>query len=132
MSERDEHGELEPSTLPDDCTVLSIAAAQDSVWVATDAGLWRQCGGIWGQVTAPPAIPVVATIVRAGCAGDPGGALLAAGLAGGAQYLPDGGEHWFGAWLDDITSSITGFAVSPRFATDRVMLAGTEIGRAHV
>ena len=126
MIDRDERGGPRPSAPPDDCTVLSITAAQDGVWLATDAGLWRRSGGVWRQLTPPPANPVVAAIVRAGAADDPNGALLVAGLAGGVQYAPNGGEHWSGAWIDEVASSVTCFAVSPRFAIDRVVLAGTE------
>jgi photosystem II stability/assembly factor-like uncharacterized protein len=125
MTERDERGPG-PSTPPDNCTVLSIAVAEDSVWVATDAGLWRRCGGAWRQLNAPPATPVVAAIMRAGAADDSGGALLLAGLAGGVQYAANGGENWSGAWVDEVASSVTCFTTSPRFAIDRVVLAGTE------
>jgi photosystem II stability/assembly factor-like uncharacterized protein len=126
MIERDERGGQAPSIPPDDCTVLSIAAAEGSVWAATDAGLWRWCSGVWRQSAVPPAIPVAGAVARAGAIGDTGGALLVAGLAGGVQYSPDGGKHWSGAWIDEVASSVTCFAVSPRFAIDRVVLAGTE------
>jgi hypothetical protein len=125
MIEPDERGGLGPPSPPDSCTVLSITAAEDSVWLATDAGLWRRCGGEWRQLSAPPATPVVAAIVQAGAADDSGGALLAADLAGGVQYAANGGEHWAGAWVDEVASGVTCFAVSPRFAIDRVVLAGT-------
>jgi len=114
------------SAPPRDCTVLSIAVVEGSIWAATDAGLWQRCEDRWRQRPAPPATPVVSVIARAGAAGDPGGALLAAGLAGGIQYSADGGERWYGAWVDEVTSSVTCFAPSPRFALDRVVLAGTE------
>jgi photosystem II stability/assembly factor-like uncharacterized protein len=126
MIDRDERGGPRPSAPPDDCTVLSIAVAPGGVWAATDAGLWRQSRAGWRRLAAPPEAPIVAAIVRAGAADDPGGALLLAGLAGGIQYSVDGGEHWSGAWVDEVASSVTCFAVSPRFAIDRVVLAGTE------
>jgi photosystem II stability/assembly factor-like uncharacterized protein len=126
MIDRDERGGPGSSAPPDDCTVLSIAAAEGSVWVATDAGLWQRCSEGWRQRPAPPAAPVVSVIAHTVAAGDPGGALLAAGVLGGIQYSVDGGERWYGAWIDEVPSSATCFAVSPRFALDRAVLAGTE------
>ena len=126
MTHRDERGSPWQSAPPDGCTVLSIAVAEDTVWVATDAGLWRRCGDVWRQLTVPPETLVAAAIVRAGAADDPGSTLLVAGLAGGVLYSVDGGEHWYDAWVDEITSSVTCFVVSPCFAIDRVVLAGTE------
>jgi photosystem II stability/assembly factor-like uncharacterized protein len=126
MIDRDERGGLGPSAPPDDCTVLSIAVAEDSVWVAADAGLWRRSKAGWQPLAAPPDAPIVAAIARAGAADDTGGTLLLASMASGALYSPDGGEHWYRAWVDEVASSMTCFAVSPHFALDRVVLAGTE------
>src|SRR5689334_20699584 len=126
MIDRDGHSGLGLPVLPEDCTVLSVAAAGDRVWAATDAGLWQRCGASWRPVTVPLAAPIVSAIVRAGTADDPGSALLVAGLAGGLLCSADDGEHWYAAWVDEIASSVSCFAISPRFAVDRVVLAGTE------
>jgi hypothetical protein len=125
MTDRHEPADSRPSAPPDDCTVLSIAVAEDSVWAATDAGLWRRYGEGWRPITLPLAAPVVSAIVRAGAPGDPGGALLVAGLTGGVLCSAGDAGHWYGAWVDEIASGVTCFAVSPRFGVDRVVLAGT-------
>jgi photosystem II stability/assembly factor-like uncharacterized protein len=109
---------------PNDCTVLSIAPACGDVWIATDAGLWRGSVDGWRRAASPAAL-VVSVIVSAGAQDDPGSVLLAADLAGGIQYSPDG-QRWYGAWVDELTGGLTCFAVSPRFAADRMVLAGTE------
>ena len=121
-----ERTRAEVSAPPDGCTVLSIAVTGGDVWVATDAGLWRGSAGGWQLAAVPPGLALVSAIVRAGAAEDPGGVLLAAGLAGGIQYSVDGGQRWYEAWVDEITSSVTCFVASPRFAIDRMVLAGTE------
>jgi photosystem II stability/assembly factor-like uncharacterized protein len=126
MIDRDESGGPGLSAPADDCTVLSMAVADGNLWVATDAGLWRRSGAGWQPLAGPPETPIVAAIVRAGAADDPGGALLVAGLADGLHYSVDGGERWYSAWVDEVARSVTCFAVSPRFAIDRVVLAGTE------
>lgn len=122
---RDRRNGPTPAIPPDDCTVVSIAAAEGAVWVAADAGLWRRCGAGWRQAPGPAGAPVVSALARVGAAGDAHGLLLAGGLAGGIWYAADGGEHWSAAWIDEIAGGVTCFAVSPRFALDRVVLAGT-------
>jgi photosystem II stability/assembly factor-like uncharacterized protein len=124
MSDRDERGGAGVSAPPRDCTVLSLAVADGALWAATDAGLWRGCGGIWQLWDTPPVTPIVSAFVRAGDESD--GLMLAAGMIGGVQYSVDRGAHWYEAWVDEATSGVTCFAVSPRFAVDRVVLAGTE------
>ena len=126
MIDRHERGRPWLSAPPDDCTVLSIAVAADSVWVATDAGLWRRCGDVWRLIDCASRDPSRCRDRARWCGRDPGGMLLVAGLAGGVFYSVDGGEHWYSAWVDEIASSVTCFAVSPCFAIDRVVLAGTE------
>jgi photosystem II stability/assembly factor-like uncharacterized protein len=124
MSDRDERGSASTFAPPRDCTVLSLAVADGALWAATDAGLWRGCGGIWQRWDTPPATSIVSALARAGDEAD--GLMLAAGMIGGVQYSVDRGAHWYEAWVDEVTSGVTCFAVSPRFAVDRVVLAGTE------
>jgi photosystem II stability/assembly factor-like uncharacterized protein len=126
MSDRGEGGTWQRSGPPEDCTVLGFAVAQASAWVATDAGLWRRADAGWQRLAAPPELAVVAALARAGAVDDSGGALLAAGLGQGMFYSADGGARWHSAWIDEVASGVTCFALSPRFARDRVVLAGTE------
>src|SRR5437773_10378888 len=97
MSDRDERGGAGASALPRDCTVLSLAVADGALWAATDAGLWRGCGGIWQLWDTPPATPIVSAFVRAGDEAD--GLMLAAGVIGGGEDSVGRGGAWCGGWV---------------------------------
>lgn len=113
------------STLPANTTVLSIAPAHSGVWLATDAGVWHGVWGAWQLLATQPTLQLATVIVQP-ISDEQNAPLLVGGLPSGIQFSVDQGTHWFSAWIDEVASGITCFTCSPRFAHDRVLLAGTE------
>ncbi len=102
-------------------TIFSIAAAAaGQLWLARADGLHcRQAA--WQPCTTLPLFQPLALACTADAA-----LLLAGGVPSSIAYSGNGGSSWQLAWIDEIESPITCFAVSPRFASDRVLLAGTQ------
>jgi photosystem II stability/assembly factor-like uncharacterized protein len=100
-------------------TILGIAASPTGIWLATEAGIWGSVAGAWRP--AEEAAPLPQTVALA-CAGP---AIFVGGAPFGIAYSVDDGHSWRTTWIDQADRPVTCFAVSPRFAHDGVLLAGT-------
>lgn len=111
------HGWRQNEPIAPGGTVLDLAsAATGTIWAATTAGVWQRRDGQWhtfGPDPRPTALTVVENI------------LLAAGVPSDIRYSYDHGQTWSTAWVDGTNCIVTCFAVSPNFARDRTLLAGT-------
>ena len=101
-------------------TVQSIVFGRGSQLVlATSAGLWQGAPGQWQQPATTAPVEWSAVIYA-------GQTLIVGGVSGEIAYSPDHGKTWYAAWSDETKHPITCFVVSPRFAHDGVLLAGTD------
>jgi photosystem II stability/assembly factor-like uncharacterized protein len=99
-------------------SVLSVQAnAAGEIWAATAGGLLARGEDGWRPVSGGPAQP--------GLVAAPGINWWVAGLNGGLSSTYNGGRTWWEPFYDGLDVPITCIAASPRWATDRVMLAGT-------
>jgi photosystem II stability/assembly factor-like uncharacterized protein len=99
-------------------SVLSIQTnASGETWAATGGGLLARSQDGWRPVSGGPAQP--------GLVAAPGTNWWVAGLNGGLSSTYNSGRTWWEPFIDGIDEAITCVAASPRWATDRVMLAGT-------
>lgn len=102
-------------------TVFGIAVnPAGQAWLATGAGILQKTEACWRPI--PQSRPLAA--INALCAAEDG-KWFAAGLTGGLIRSWDAGRSWQFCWLDQVNEPITCLAVSPRYAADATLLAGT-------
>lgn len=102
-------------------SVLSGATNRNGqTWVATGAGIVRQTDTGWQPILQNRPSPFVSAL----CAG--GTAWWAAGLGGGLSRSWNNGQTWELCRLDQVPQPITCLCASPRYSTDRTLLAGTD------
>ncbi len=101
-------------------TVFEVSSdAKGRPWIATGAGIFFRRDTAW--VALPDGQPL-ARLNALQCAGNH---VIAAGVAE-IVYSTDGGSTWYKGRTAGVTEPITCLAASPRFARDRVLLAGTD------
>jgi photosystem II stability/assembly factor-like uncharacterized protein len=105
-------------------TIFSILVDPGGcAWIATTSGLRFGQPNAWQVATNR--LPLQPTALAGIADGSARWQLLVAGPPGGI-VIDAAGAGWLPAWVDEVESSITCVLVSPRFAHDRVLLAGTE------
>lgn len=105
-------------------TIFSMVVdRRGCAWIAATNGLWFGQSGDW-QLLAT-ALPILPTALAEITDGGEWWQLLAAGPPGGI-VIDAGRASWQPAWVDEVESPVTCLVASPRFAHDRVLLAGTE------
>lgn len=106
-------------------TILSIAIdLAGAAWLATTSGIWRGQPGAWIECASPPLQPS-ALVCAGGDAERGSGLLLVGGPPGGIMRSTDRSLRWEPTWIDEVESAITCLVLSPRFAADQQLLAGT-------
>ena len=98
------------------------ADAVTAPWLVADTGILAREAAGW-RVVPPP--PDVARMGGVGALGGCGDVRWAAGGQCSLARSANGGASWEPCWLDGAERLITCFAVSPRFGSDRAVLAGT-------
>jgi photosystem II stability/assembly factor-like uncharacterized protein len=103
--------------------VWAVQASQSAdAWLITDLGIMARDLSLWRP------IPLPRDIVDMGGPGALGGAGDVRWIAGGRSALirtTDDGVSWGLCWLDGVQEIVACIAASPRFSTDRTVLAGT-------
>lgn len=106
-----------PIVLPS--PVLALAAQRNGVWAAGAGGVaWYPIHSDWQ--TRSKGLPINAVVSLAYT-----DSILLAGGTGGIAYSFDGGVNWKAAAIPNEAVSITALLISPRFAEDKIAIAGT-------
>jgi len=120
MEKEQQWQQLPPLALPS--PVFALAAWRDQLWAGGVGGVARRALAE-GQETWKPGIatlslaPVTALLALEG--------LLLAGGSGGIAFSYNRGQTWQQAELEDGVVSVTAFAASPNFSSDRTIVAAT-------
>ena len=102
-------------------TIINISQGpKENLWAAASTGLFRKQGDHWAPVSRGMSLTQVTEILSIRKS------LFVAGWPDGILYSINNGDTWHKAWIDQIETSINCLAVSPNYAKDRVLLAGTQ------
>lgn len=102
-------------------TILDIARGFDgSLWTATSTGLLRKQADRWLPVSRGMSLTQATAILSVRKT------IVTAGWPDGILYSTNNGSTWHKAWIDQIDTFINCLEISPNYAKDRVLLAGTQ------
>ncbi len=102
-------------------TILEIAKGFDeNLWAASSAGLFRKQDSHWKPVSREMSLTQVTSVLAVKKT------IIAAGWPDGILYSTNNGNSWYQSWIDQIDTSVNCLEVSPNYAKDRVVLAGTQ------
>ena len=100
----------------------TVAFAATGIGIFRSKGDHKDVGKTWARLADSPG----KTMAIAISPNFPDDHFLVAGNRTGIYYSPDGGASWQGAQMPRTTSAIQALVISPDFAKDGVILAGTE------
>jgi ligand-binding sensor domain-containing protein len=98
--------------------VLSLSAAEDSIWAAGPDGLYCFDGQEWLATAQPHQ--------QLSCCAVIGDQILVGGAPYGVAFRALDGETWKSAWMDGLQSPALCLAADPQVVQSGVVLAGTQ------
>lgn len=105
-------------------TIVSMVVDPSGcAWIASTNGIWHGQPGDWRLLNH--ALPIQPAALALAIDSGESWRLLAAGPPGGI-VIDAARASWQPAWVDEVECPVTCVVASPQFASDRVLLAGTE------
>ena len=111
-----------------DDKIYAIAEVNEALYLACHSGLYRSAAGAerrqntYQSWMPNPSVPTLAMAASPNYAAD---GILLAGISGGIVLSEDGGQTWALHHFRRPLPMVTCLALSPAFASDRTVLAGT-------
>ena len=111
-----------------DDSIYAVAEVNGSLYLARHSGLYRSplssvdWRNLYQSWLPNDAVPTLAIAASPHVAAD---GILLAGISGGIALSEDGGDTWAARHFRNPLPLVTGLALSPAFANDRTILAGT-------
>ncbi len=99
---------------------VSAIAGSETLWLATEAGLFEQAGDGWQPLPQGQPLNQLSTLAAQGQV------LVAGNALGQMVYCNDGGQSWYQARVGEVNAPITWITLLPDFAGRGLALAGTD------